>query len=177
MLSEDTVLVHKLQHVLNQELIKRSLIRYFTEKGCDNFKRPVYAPMVQDLPLRIPELINKLEIVPYAKEINPVNGQVTVGWNLFVLGNNRMSLGESTHNNMSELQRAINGPMIDSITMDNRSPEDIIDFVIKVLSNSKSGMLKPQTTQQFQPSLHQSVNRPKVGSTLSGGYYEKRRPY
>lgn len=164
-----------MKQVFNNEYLKRTMIKYFTEKGFDNFNRTVYAPILQDMPYLVPELLNKVEVVPYVKETNPATGQFLIGWNLFVLGMNRMDLGDSYHNTMNDLKQAVNGPP-QGVNNYNalKSPKDIIDFVMMVLENSKGGSI------QLQPDAVSSplppMNRPKVGPTGSGGYYEKNRP-
>lgn len=176
MQAEDKLLIERLRVVLNRELIKRSLIRYFAEKAFENFDRSVYAPMLQDLPVRVPELADKLEIVPYVRETSPTTGQVTMGWNLFVLGTNRMSLGESSHMNMNEFQNAINGPMVSSTSSGQKTPAEIIDFVISTLGTSKHGMIRPVSTVSM-PSARSIVNRPSIGPGATSTYYEKRKSY
>lgn len=177
MLSEDRELADRIRHVLNSELIRRLLIKYFTEKGFSNFNSPIYPPILQDMSVRIPELTNKVEMIPHVREINPATGQVTIGWNLFVLGTNRIDLGESTHNNLAELQRAIYGQQYGSTSLNDKSPADVIDFITKVLSHSQSGIITPQiVTPISHLSVSDVVNRPRIGSTLSGQYYEKRKP-
>lgn len=166
--------IDRVKRVFNDEYIRRSLIKYFSDKGFDNFNRSVFAPILQDMPYMIPELVNKVEVVPYVKETNPATGQVTMGWNLFVLGLNRMDLGDTLHNNMNDFQQAINGPTNQQFNA-TKSPKDIIEFIIKILQNSIQGNISPQVGQQpLQPP--RPVNRPKMGPTASGGYYEKNRP-
>jgi hypothetical protein len=175
-IAEDNILLNRVKQSLNTELVKRMLNKYFAEKGFDNFQRRVYAPMLQDLPYRIPELLNKIEIVPFVKEINPATGQTVMGWNLYVLGTNRMYLGDTSHNNMSEFQRAIAGPTPNSVANDSKNPKEIVDFVLKVLAASKSGQIRPQPQMPLQPSPRAIINRPKMGPTMSGGYYEGNKP-
>lgn len=176
MITEDRMLLDKVRHALNSEFIKRSLTKYFVNKGYQDFKTLVYSPMLQDMPKAIPELAHKVEVVPFVKEVMPATGQVTIGWNLFVLGVNRMELGDSTHANMSDLQRAIYGPQPQSIATNMKSPEDIIEFVLKVMSSSKDGMIQPSPAGYINGPDNTNVNRPKLGPTQSGGYYEKNKP-
>lgn len=175
MFSEHKSFLERLKRVFNNEFLKRSMIKYFTEKGFDNFNKTIYAPVLQDLPYMVPELLNKVEIVPYVKETNPATGQFLIGWNLFVIGMNRMDLGDSFHNNMNELKQAVNGPPNGPANYNAlKSPKDIIDFIMAILENSRSGLIQPQQDMPNAPSV--PVNRPKVGPTGSGGYYEKNRP-
>lgn len=176
MTNDDRMLIDRVNRLLNNELLKRLLIKYFTEKKCQDFTAPVYPPILQDLTMRVPELNNRIEIIPYIRESNLISGQVIIGWNLFVLGTQRMDLGESTHNNMADLQRAVHGPSHDNSHTSSKSPEEIIEFIIRVLSVSKSGNIQPaQGPAPFSPKS--VVNRPSMGPTLSGSYYEKSKPY
>ncbi|MEM3000650.1 MAG: hypothetical protein QXU32_00495 [Nitrososphaerales archaeon] len=175
-MSEDKLLVDRLRRVLNKEYVRRLLIRYFAEKGFDNFERPVYAPILQDITVRIPELTNKLEVVPYVKEINPATGQVTVGWNLFVLGTNRMSLGESSHLNINDFKNAINGPTPCSISVGQKTPAEIIKFIIDIICSSKYGVIQPVQNIPVL-TVRNIVNRPSIGPGYTPGFYEKKRPY
>lgn len=172
MISEDHQFLDKVRDALTKEYMQRLLIKYFTEKGFDNFNKLVYPPMLMDLGHRIPELANKVEIMPYTKEINPATGQVTIGWNYFVLGTQRMELGETTHANKQDLQNSASGPTPQSQAKKEKSPKDIIDFTMRVLGSSKAGMVRPAPAG-YQPGP--SSNRPKMGPTASGGYYERRR--
>jgi hypothetical protein len=176
MITEDQIMVDKVRYVLNAELIKRSLTKYFVNKGFEDFKTLVYSPMIQDLPKAIPELAHKVEVIPFVKEVLPATGQVTIGWNLFVLGVNRMELGDSTHANMGDLQRAIYGPAPQSLARNMKSPKDIVQFIVKVMKSSQDGMIQPSPAGYVSGPDNTNVNRPKLGSTESGGYYEKNKP-
>ena len=87
-----------IKHFANTETVRRKLIRYFISKGfVDSFDRLVYPPLLQDLPFD-PDvcLINKVEVVPYAADIDTSLGRAVIGWNLFVLGNNANSFSTSS---------------------------------------------------------------------------------
>lgn len=130
----------RIRAALNQELIRRLLIRYFTQKGFDeNFDRKIYPPQLQDLPLQIPQLMGKIEIQPYVEDIDPNTGVIRLGWNMFVLGTRRMCLGESTHTNLSEVRTAIMGPLSALNHRTHATPRRIIEFIVKVLGQSENG--------------------------------------
>lgn len=172
----DKFLVDKLKRVFNDEYLRRSLIKYFSDKGFDNFNKRVYAPTLQDLPYMVPELVNKVEVVPYVKEQNPATGQVNIGWNLFVLGTNRMDLGDSLHSNMTEFHQSINGPPPSGAYNALKTPKEVTDFIMAILSNSKSGMVQPQPSGLSVHMPNKPLNRPRIGPTASSSYYEKNRP-
>lgn len=134
-------MMERIHAALNRELIQRLLVRYFTQKGFgEDFNQRVYPPMLQDLIAQVPQLMNKVEIVPYPMELDPMTGVVQLGWNMFVLGNNRMFLGESTHANLNEVRTSIAGPMgAGRRTAQDATPKRIVKFITKVLGSSKSG--------------------------------------
>ncbi len=177
MINEEKALVERLRYALNSEYIRRNLIKYFVEKGYgETFKRTIYPPILQDITIKMPELASKVEIQPFVKETHPATGQVTIGWNLFIFGQNRMELGDSTHNNQADLARASYGPTPASMSTNMKTPQEIIDHIVKVMKADKMGMVK-SAPQSPLPEPPRSVNRPKLGPSNSGAYYEKRKNY
>ena len=83
--------------VLEKEWLRRLMIRYFMMQNITDFDEKVYPPDLMDLPMQVPELIDKIEIVPYSINADPNWGLVKTGWNLFILGNQRMDLGYTYH--------------------------------------------------------------------------------
>lgn len=147
-------MINGIHSALNRELIKRLLVRYFKQKGfSENFNKPIYPPQIQDITLQVPQLAPKLEITPYVIDLEPT-GEAKLGWNLFVLGTQRMFLGESRHTNLSEIQASIAGPLSStrhSIT--DATPKRIINFITAILSKSKNGDISttPQATAMRMP--------------------------
>ena len=86
--------IDRLRHTLNSDVVQRLLIKYFLSRGYENFDRLIYPPFVQDLPFMVPELADKVEVIPHAQNIDPMSDSAVLGWNLFVLGSNRCYLGE-----------------------------------------------------------------------------------
>ncbi len=160
------VLVDQLRLALSQEFVRRSLIKYFSDKNYTNFMVSVYPPSIKDLPVAVPELSNKLEIVPYVVEFDPIGGKATVGWNLFVLGNNRMDLGESTHSNVTEIEKAT----LSHGYGGKKTPKDIIDFIMSVLSTSKAGIISNTSSNSIRHSPEMPLNRP----SSSGQFYQRK---
>jgi hypothetical protein len=157
----DTYDIDKIKHITNVETVRRKLIRYFINKGfVDSFDRLVYPPMLQDLPLD-PEvcLFNKVEVVPYAAEIDTSLGRAILGWNLFVLGSNRMFLGETFHNNLNDLARQIKSGVITRSANGRAGARrqttvyKIIMFITKVLTEHEAGyvVLDPPSRIPKQP--------------------------
>lgn len=150
----DSYSVDKFKHVLNTEVVRRLLIKYFSDKGYgQSFDRQMYPAVIQDLPLVIPVLSNKIEIVPYATEIDTAMGRAILGWNLFVLGNQRMYLGETYHNSLHDLARQIRSGIVRTAeggcntARRQTTPRRVIAFITRVLGNHESGYvdLNPST--------------------------------
>jgi hypothetical protein len=145
--------IQKVNRALNQELIRRLLVKYFVEKGAENFKMPVYPPALQDLVEKVPYLDGKVEIVPFAEDIDPRTGYGKLGWNLFVLGNQVMFLGYTEHSNLAELGRNIGGgePISGGQSSHESTPERIISFITRLLGGSEAGMLRQVEPSEMNP--------------------------
>ena len=128
----------------NVEAVRRMLIKYFVDRNfSESFDKAVNPAMIQDMPYVNIGLDTRLEIEPHAIEIDPTTSRATLGWNLFVLGNQRMFLGETFHGNLMDLARQIKQNQIqpDSILTTRRctTPRRIITFIERVLANSEGG--------------------------------------
>lgn len=141
----DSRIVDRIKHVSNTEVVRRLLIEYFMRKGFQSFDRIMYPSLLQDLPMSIPILASKIEIVPHAVELDPALGKAVLGWNMFVLGSNRMYLGESYHNNLIDLARQIKTGLIrvpyggHGTARRQTTPRRIVAFVTRVLGDHKAG--------------------------------------
>lgn len=142
----DSQTIDKIKHITNTDVVRRLLIRYFIEKGfAESFDRQMYPSIIQDLPIAIPSLSNKIEIVPHAEDVDPAMGKAILGWNLFVLGANRMFLGETFHNNLQDLARQVKSGLI-MIPEGNvanacrqTTPRRVVSFITRVLEQSQAG--------------------------------------
>lgn len=135
-------LTERLRAALNEELIRRLMIRYFNMKGYTepgSFDKKIYPPTLQDLAVQIPQLIGKVEVDTAVEDIDPRTGITKLCWQLFVLGNQRMFLGFSTHTNLSEVRTAIQGPLSAVHRGTFATPKRIVNFVVKVLGASENG--------------------------------------
>jgi len=140
-------LAERVYVALNQELLRRQLIRYFVQKGFkESFNRKLYPPQLQDMTMHVPILDGKVEVTPFVEDIDPNSGVVTLGWNLFVLGNKRMYLGESTHTSLVEITNFGIGQAPPEA--DHTTPRRVMNFVIKILSEDKRGVLRRQKNQR-----------------------------
>lgn len=171
-------LTDSLELAFNQVLVRRLLIEYFSNKGfAENFDDRVYPPYMQDLVESIPQLSGKVEVVPYAKDIDPVSGYTRLGWNLFVLGNQRMYLGETEHSNLQHIAQKLdkNDYIVEPeaepiVTRQNRSARDIVNWITRTLGKSKNGVININNTDAKEPQLR------SMGQTQSGDFFSAPSP-
>ena len=170
----DSRQIDKIRTLLNADVARKMLIKYFIAKGYqDSFDRLIYPPSLQDLPLCIPQLESKVEVVPHACDINPMLGTAMIGWNLFVLGNHRMFLGESVHNDLPELARQLTtGSVVPSTSSQARrqtTPRRIVNFVARVLERHAGGYVNlnqlPMNALPHGGPGQNSPFRPQVGGS------------
>lgn len=142
----DSYDIDRIRQSANLEVIRRLLIKYFIEKGfSESFDRQLYPSIIQDLPTAIPILATKIEVVPHVEELDTAQNKAVLGWNLFVLGTHRMYLGETYHNNLSNLARQIRSKQIlipeghTATATRQTTPRRIIHFVTRVFEHKKSG--------------------------------------
>lgn len=170
----DSQTIDRVKHISNTEVVRRLLIKYFMDKGFvaeGAFNRQMYPCLVQDLPLVIPVLSNKIEIVPHAKEIDTSLNRAVMGWNLFVLGNQRMYLGETYHNSLHDLARQIRSGMIRvpeqgfATARQQTTPRRIIAFITRVLGDHEQGYvdLSPTTRVVRQPGEAYAAKQTMLG--------------
>ena len=163
---------NKLKRALQEELVKRLLVKYFKDKGLS--ETLLYPPAIYDLPYRVPELLNSVEIVPYVENLDPTTSVVTVGWNLFTLGIHRVALGTSTHANLMEFKRSLlsSGEGTGMPSSRKKTARQLIEFVMNILGRNKNALLELPPGAKL-PAFSQI---PQLGATMSGGFYEKNRP-
>ena len=173
----DTLLASRIKKKLQKELIKRKLVEYFASKGYDNFGGPLYPPSCFDLPIKVPQLFSRVEIIPSVEETDTTLGTVKLSWSLFVLGTNRIHLGYTTHTGESDVVRAVMGAPDWQLPAEfTTSPKDVIKFILKVLSNSKKGFVDLPDHFQIPPGaltdpLMSKARNPRVGPSSSGAFY------
>jgi len=138
----------RIKHAANTDAVRKALIQYFMTKGFDrSFDRMMYPSILQDLPVFVPMLEQKIEIVPHAMAVDPAGGKATMGWNLFVLGTHRMYLGESYHDNIIDLARQIGNGIIEvpergfGAAKRQTTPRRIVAFITRVLGEHKDGYI------------------------------------
>ena len=174
----DVTLAYKIKSQLYKELTRRQMIAYFTAKGYDNFNRPLYPPSCWDLSVKVRDLFNKTEIVPFSEDADVNTGVVKVGWNLFVLGTNRLALGYTTHTNAVDIQRCALGEARNDLPVEfSTTPHEVIDFILEILESSKSGFTPLPADYQIPMGAVDlpisSGPNPRVGSNSSGQFYSR----
>lgn len=160
-------LTNQIKKQLQKEHLRRLLNKYFMEKGyVDSFDIPLYPAICVDLPMRIKHLFNRVEVVPYVVESDPITGIVKLGWNLFVLGTNRIHLGTTSHTNMAELRSAVKGQINRELPAECiTTPKKVINFILRNLNSSRSGFIELPFNFQLPSDV---LNDPLNGSSYSG---------
>ena len=122
---------------LNKEFLRRTLNKFFIEKGYDNFKRSPYPPNIRDLSSLDP-LSGLVEVSHSIDDINLINNSVKLIWNIFVQGNKRIFLGYTEHVNMTDISN--NNTSKDEHYNGATSIENIIDHIITMISETDAIM-------------------------------------
>lgn len=163
-------LQNKIQRAVHTELARRLLIKFFKSRGIENFDKAISPLALINMPTEIPEMGEKLEIVPYVSKLNPLTGEVELGWYMFVLGTNDMYLGKTKHESLGELVAIAKNSAVGEHTQLATTPRRIVDFVAKMFQKSEEGTVS-YTNQNVQP---QFLRRPSMTSPTAS-YYERRR--
>lgn len=177
----NTILASRIKRKLQKELIRRKLIEYFSSKGYDNFELPLYPPSCYDLPVRIPHLYTRCEVVPTVEETDTTLGTVKLNWKLFVLGTNRLDLGMTTHSGQTDIVRAVMGePNLELPADFVTTPKRVIEFILKILENSRSGFVELPSNFQVPPEaltlpLLSQSRSPRLNPSASGSFYSRSR--
>jgi hypothetical protein len=170
----DTRTVDRIKHAANTDAVRKTLIQYFMAKGFDHsFDRMMYPSILQDLPMFVPMLEQKIEVVPHAMSVDPAAGNAIMGWNLFVLGTHRMYLGESYHDNIIDLTRQINNGMIEvpergfGTAKRQTTPKKIISFITRVLGEHRDGYI------DLAQSIPGAANQPHTANNMANQFFTK----
>lgn len=163
----------KLRVALNNDVAERLLVKYFVNKGFDKaqFDSFIYPPILQDMQYAITEMSDKIEIVPYVNNIDPFGDTARLGWNLFVLGNQRCYLGETFHVGLRNLVLQLQHGQIlaeDRSAIQQTTPRRVIKFISRVLQSHTDGYinLTPRTIPVYQ--------QPKAsGMSMSQQFWSK----
>jgi len=140
---------------------------------------PLYPPICYDMPIRIPHLYTKIEIVPTVEETDTVMGTVKMSWKLFVLGTQRIELGVTTHSGQTDIVRAVLGEPNQQLPAEFvTTPKKVIDFILKILDNSKAGYIDLPPNFQIPPGaltlpLLSKSRSPRMNPSSSGAFYSR----
>lgn len=129
----DNIAKNSLLRILQKEFIRRNLIKYFEEKGYNNFLVKPYPPTMLDLVDE--DNSDILEIKYYLEDINMKNNTIKFGWNLFLLGNKRIFLGYTNHRNLAEVESSKNN--IDQFHDGPITIKALIESIVEILGNSE----------------------------------------
>jgi hypothetical protein len=168
----------KLKFTLNIDVARRMLIKYFIDKDkkfAESFDLPVNPIELQDMNMTGTGLDTKIEIIPHVINIDPATSRARIGWNLFVLGHQRMYIGETLHGNLMSLAAQIRaGTITDGTVVGTRrctTPKRIVAFVERVLLQSEDGYVDLTINQQFKsPKLMKPTG---MSSNMSGSFYTR----
>lgn len=159
---------------MHAEVAKRMLVRYFKESvGLEDtdFDKPLSPTIIINITKHVPELADKIEVVPYISYLDPMTGRSEIGWMLFVLGIHSMYLGKTKHDNLSQVSRLAQGQMEWSNTVEtSTTPKAIIEYIRKKLANSENGRID-FGREEILPTW---MRKPTITSPTAS-YYEKRR--
>jgi len=160
----DPKLINNIRNILSIVTIKKQLSEYLESKDISP-STMVYPPLIQDLQC-MSEISTRVELIPYMEELDPASGSIKVGWNLFILGTNRLDLGYTIHESLSDLKQ----PEPSRKGMENSlcytTGEQILNFIVNTLQKYNKdhvslGMGEPQTYGSKMP--------------ISNTYYQKNK--
>ena len=130
-------LLNNIRRILETTTIRTQLNDYF-ETHQIPMDSLLYPPMLQDIAEIIPELAGRVEVVPHIDELDPTNGFVKIGWNLFVMGTNRKFLGHTTHKSLNDLQQPNDSKEARENSLRHTTPQEIIQFIIDTINKYES---------------------------------------
>lgn len=144
--------IQDIKRRLNATVVEKLLYQYFNEKGYeDNYDKMMYPPALFDLTMRVPAIADKVEVIPHTEQLDQISGRAVLGWNLFILGNFRMYLGQSVHNDLRSLASNLTtcAPFVDESVEARKqtTPEKIIKFIVHVLENHEHGEVNLSVNQ------------------------------
>ena len=164
----NATLANKIRRILTGHATRTSLEQFFETAGVE-MDEPLYPPLIREMMSRVPIVSTRVEIKPHVVELDPTTNAVRVGWNLFVMGNNRLYLGTSVHESMEDLNRQaiINGEKSDTSERFT-TPKQIINFIIDTLNEHEQA-------PPLGPIMYQQPTMPQPKMPPLGSYYERNR--
>lgn len=155
-----------IEKALNKEIIRKALYKYFVDKGLENIHERVYPPYIRDIVEQVPFISDQIEITPNSKELDPRKGTAIIGWNLFLMGTQRMDLGDTYHRSLTELEHnsePFGSPEeVDEKARNTRTVAEIIRFIVETLGEKENAFDFTDTGQTAQP-IHVDTAHGAVG--------------
>lgn len=130
----DNLTKQLLTKTMQKELLRRKLIAYFKSKGYDNFLVKPYPPSLCDMPEMVDILNSLLEVKNYLEDIEIQSGVIKVGWNIFLLGNNRAFLGHTSHNSVADVENSCSH--VAQYPDGKLTIKQIIEWIVNVVGDS-----------------------------------------
>lgn len=163
----DPKLLNNIRNILGISSIRKQLSEYLTSKDI-NPNTLVYPPLIQDIG-SVPEISDRIELVPFMEELDPMSGFIKVGWNLFVLGTNRKFLGYTVHESLEDLKRSEPSKQSREHSLCYASGNEVLNFIIKTLQKYNKnhislGPIKTEAPQTYSSKM-----------PVSNSYYEKNK--
>lgn len=140
-------LKERFKRATNANIARRLILQSFQDQENDLYQ-PVDAIDVATAISQIPQLIDKTEISPTVHSYDPRTGKAIIRWNLFVLGINRMYLGDTKHESINDACMAIrSGQNLNGIAKANNidslyiTPIKVANFVSRILKKHEEGYI------------------------------------
>jgi hypothetical protein len=134
----------RLRRTLNANQARRRILASFHEQG-DPLEENVDAFKIAVALAAIPHLIDKVEICPAIEDYDPRTGRCVLRWNLFILGTQRMYLGETIHDRIQDVVSAVRlgnvPPYKEGIVASHVTPIKVADFTARVLGGHERGYI------------------------------------
>ena len=162
-------LVNTVKHALVMETVRKSLYQFFENRNLD-LDAIIYPPLIRDINKEVEVVGNKIEIIPHVVDIDPTTNYVRIGWNLFVLGTNRMYLGDTVHRSLSQLDQQVEDPLFSGSAEPLRTPRQIVEFIVSVMFKHKLG--RPGVIPTYEKP---SIDISKLPSTVGTSYIDRNK--
>ena len=163
----DPKLLNNIRNILGIVAIKKNISEYLEHKEI----KPgafVYPPSIQDIQT-IPEISNRVELVPFMEELDPASGFVKVGWNLFVLGTNRKFLGYTVHESLDDLNRPEPTKKSMEQSLCYATGIEVLNFIIETLQKYNEDHISLGPMKAEAPQVYGSK------MPVSNAYYERNK--
>lgn len=128
-----------LKKAITNDVLKKDLVQYFINKverdGLDTTHSPI---LWQDLLDTMPYLNGYIELIPHNEYLNVAKDEINIGWNIFVLGIQRMYIGSTKHKHLKKTASEFKTGYISPTKYydSNVTPRQIIAFICRVIKDS-----------------------------------------